>query len=167
MKYQAMKGFTLIELVVVIVILGILSVTAAPKFIDLKSDAHIASLKAMSGAILSANEMVYSKAIINNVESQEMVDGAELDDTYAGSTIIYGKMQSDEDTLKMFVPSLEQSDDWTLEKTNDVNMRIHPAGHPSIGDGPGNCFIQYSHQWSRIGGNITYPAKVAYYFDDC
>lgn len=167
MKYQNMKGFTLIELVVVIIILGILSVTAAPKFIDLKGDAHIASLEAMSGAILSANEMVFSKAIINNIESEETVDGSELDETYAGSTIIYGKMQSDDTTLKMFVPSLEQSDDWTLAKNGDVNMRIHPAGHPTIGDGPGNCYIQYSHQWTRKGGNLTYPAKVAFYFEDC
>lgn len=160
------NGFTLIELVVVIVILGILSVTAMPKYIDLSSDAYRASLESMAGAIKSANHMVYSKAIIHNVETLPEVDGIELSDEYAGSTLIYGHMQSDDITLKMFVTSLENTDEWTMVKNGDVNMRIHPAGHPTI-DGGGNCFIQYSHQWTRIGGNLTYPAKIAYYTDDC
>ncbi len=49
MKRQ--QGFTLIELVVVIVILGILAVTAAPKFMNLQGDARNASLQGLKGAI--------------------------------------------------------------------------------------------------------------------
>ncbi|MBM7073074.1 prepilin-type N-terminal cleavage/methylation domain-containing protein [Shewanella sp. 202IG2-18] len=41
---QKQQGFTLIELVVVIIILGILAVTAAPKFINLQSDARKSAL---------------------------------------------------------------------------------------------------------------------------
>lgn len=62
MKKQA--GFTLIELVVVIVILGILAATAAPKFMDLQSDARISALNGLKGAISSAVAMTYSKAIL-------------------------------------------------------------------------------------------------------
>lgn len=60
------QGFTLIELVVVIVILGILAVTAAPKFIDLTSDAKKSVMESVEGSIESAVSMVNAKAIIQN-----------------------------------------------------------------------------------------------------
>jgi MSHA pilin protein MshA len=61
---QKQAGFTLIELVVVIVILGILAATAAPKFIDLTSDAKASVMKGVEGSIESAVSMVHAKALI-------------------------------------------------------------------------------------------------------
>ncbi|MPY25886.1 type II secretion system protein [Shewanella psychropiezotolerans] len=68
MKKQ--NGFTLIELVVVIIILGILAVTAAPKFINLQGDARESSLQGMKGAIQGANSLVFSKAAISGGEKR-------------------------------------------------------------------------------------------------
>ena len=58
------KGFTLIELVVVIVILGILAATVAPKFIDITSDARIATLEGMQAALESGTSLIFAKAVI-------------------------------------------------------------------------------------------------------
>lgn len=64
MLMKESKGFTLIELIVVMVILGILAATAAPKFIDLQRDAKIAALWGYAGAIKSSNNLIHGAWII-------------------------------------------------------------------------------------------------------
>ena len=63
---QVQRGFTLIELVMVIVILGVLAAVAIPKFVDLKGDAQQAAMSGVAGAAGSASAINYSGCSIKS-----------------------------------------------------------------------------------------------------
>ena len=69
------SGFTLIELVIVIVILGILASVAIPKYEDMREQARVATMKGQLGAIRSAIAIQYARNALNGSATFPTLDG--------------------------------------------------------------------------------------------
>lgn len=105
------KGFTLIELVVVIVILGILAAVAAPKFIDLQSDAKTSALQGLKGALNSALATTHAKILVTGNDEKILNSGTtpkadEVIEGCTGCTFGFGYPAPDNTTLSFLVDGI-------------------------------------------------------------
>jgi len=66
-RLRSQGGFTLIELVIIILVLGILAATAIPKFYDMTAKAKEAAEKGVVGGVRGGISIVYASNILNNV----------------------------------------------------------------------------------------------------
>ena len=159
------QGFTLIELVVVIVILGILAVTAAPKFMNLQGDARNASLQGLKGSITSAANIVYGKSAIKGEESGA---GSVLDGqiTTAFGYPIAGD-GTNTTTDKGIMKAINTGGDW-FAKPNTANTGLiitFKQYKDQLGNGsataikniPNGCYVEYI---AATTGNHSYSVKV-------
>ena len=148
MKRQG--GFTLIELVVVIVILGILAVTAAPKFLNLQSDARASSLQGLKGAMSGAAGIVYGKAAIDGIERTPKATGVEVDDI----TTHFGYPTANAEGIGAAVVGL--SDDWqVVSGTGGTTGSIEYTFISGAGD---NCKVSYTESVSGAAPAISAAA---------
>jgi MSHA pilin protein MshA len=74
-RNKSQSGFTLIELVIVIVILGILAAVAIPKYEDMREQARVATLKGQLGAIRSAIAIQYARNALNGSATFPTLNG--------------------------------------------------------------------------------------------
>lgn len=79
---RCQRGFTLIELVLVIVVLGILGAIAAPRFINLQQDAYRAHLRSLERAVVTTANLGHAKALLNGYDMRTGVAVADADKNY-------------------------------------------------------------------------------------
>jgi MSHA pilin protein MshA len=82
-------GFTLIELVVVVSILGILSAVALPKFANLGGNARVASLQAAKASLMSVSAAVHAKAQVDPSATKVTMEGTDV-------TLLMGYAKADQ-----------------------------------------------------------------------
>lgn len=137
------QGFTLIELVIVIIVLGILSASAIPKFVNLQSDAKKAVLSGLEGAIQDATNMAHYKALISGYSDTVYI--IDMPVTNNQTVTIWGGYPHvgrdtgggipDEDDI---VNILELSGDFTVTRARSSGADTATF---SLAD---NCFVSYT-----------------------
>lgn len=138
MRRAKQLGFTLIELVVVIIILGLLAVTAAPKFINLQSDAKASTLEGFRAALQGANTLVFSKAAVAGEERIADAAGWAANtgntagvDIGTGTPIqtVYGYLP--EDAAVIGVALDVDSSEWVATVVSGGGLAFSPQGAPA------------------------------------
>ena len=144
MKKQG--GFTLIELVVVIVILGILAVTAAPKFLNLQDDAKVSAVKGLAGGMKGAAGIVYGKAAVLGEDRNPDTTISSADGTTVATA--YGYPQANADGIEAAVDGLPG--DWAKNETLSVDGSVVAYGFDNF-----PCVAVYTQATATSAASVT------------
>jgi MSHA pilin protein MshA len=150
------KGFTLIELIIVIVVLGILAVTAAPQFFNFSGDARESAVKGLKGNIQGAYQTVYAKAAIEGKLGDSDTLNENTTSTDDDIALVYGYPAADADGIVEAANLGTNGDDWVFASGDGTGTAaadtfyIAPAGFSSLSDTStaddifdASCYVSY------------------------
>jgi len=143
MSRSSQRGFTLIELVVVIVILGILAAFAVPKFMGLEDQARIASVNAMAGSLRSAATMAHGVWEASGNPATITVPGV-------ATSITIRNGYPDNAGIQQL---LQDTSGFTI---NANGNRFTPNGAKNA-----NCWVQYNQSPANSTFTLTYGTVAA------
>lgn len=141
------QGFTMIELIVVITILGILAAFALPRFVDVRNEARAAAIGGLGGSLRSASAMVHAKALVNPTATAVPVEDQTINLTAAGG---YAKATD----IGKAVQDL--SGFTATSGTGTVSYS------PASASTPGSCYASYTE-----GATAATPPTISVYSGGC
>jgi len=144
MYKASQRGFTLIELVVVIVILGILAAFAVPRFMGLETQARVAAVKSMGGTLRSAAAMAHGVCMAQNCPN------ASTGITINGQAITFVNQYPNNATIGLL-----------LESVDGFTSIITTNRFDKTGARTGNCWVRYNAPGAGAAPTIQYQAGVS------